>query len=188
MATGRMMAALVLAGLSAAVQSERADYAVVADYVGVPEALLYAMALAESGRQHNREFVPWPWTLNIEGEAQFYPDRETMFSALMAALRAKQLRVDVGPLQVNWYWHYERLQSPWRITDPVVNLKVAAQILKQHYQRSGDWLIAAGHYHRPSEATPADLARAQGYRERVSALLDPSWSRVQPQGAPDATP
>ncbi len=167
----RVVAALVLVFASLAVQAQRAVYDEVAAYVGVPADLLYAMAQAESGRRVNEHIEPWPWTLNIEGEAQFYPDREAMFAALMAALRADKLRVDVGPLQVNWYWQFDRLLSPWRITDPVVNAKVGAEILKSHYARSGDWPTAVGHYHRPSEATARDRLIADAYRERVSWML-----------------
>jgi hypothetical protein len=164
-----------------AAQGQRAFYREVADYVGVPADLFYAMALAESGRVRDRTFAPWPWTLNIEGEAQFHPDRESMFAALMEALRADRLRVDVGPLQVNWYWQFDRLQSPWRITDPAVGAKIGAEILKQQYRRSGDWATAVGHYHRPGDATPADRALAARYRERV-------WQLLEREHAPAAPP
>ncbi len=80
------------------------------------------------------------------------------------------MSVDVGPLQLNWYWQFERIDSPWRITDPVVNAKLAAAFLKEHYEGSGDGWLAVGHYHRPSEATAADRAIAEAYRGRVRAL------------------
>jgi len=167
------MPALVagLLGLAATIASaDRAGYDAVADYVGVPKDIFYAMALAESGRERDGQFAPWPWTLNIAGDAHFYPDRDAMFAALMAALQNGQLRVDVGPLQLNWYWQFERIDSPWRLTDPVVNAKLAAAFLKEHFERSGDWWLAVGHYHRPSETTVVDRATAAAYRERVRSL------------------
>jgi hypothetical protein len=33
----------------------------------VPAALLYAVALQESGMRWSGRFVPWPWTLNVAG-------------------------------------------------------------------------------------------------------------------------
>ena len=160
----------VLGLVATLAMADREHYDVVADYAGVPRDILYAMALAESGRVRDGHFAPWPWTLNIEGDAHFYPDRAAMFVALMTALQHRQLRVDVGPLQLNWYWQFERIGSPWRLTDPMVNAKLAAAFLKERFERSGDWWLAVGHYHRPSETTEVDRAAAEAYRDRVRAL------------------
>tara|TARA_R110002094_G_scaffold42357_3_gene54630 strand:+ start:5131 stop:5697 length:567 start_codon:yes stop_codon:yes gene_type:complete len=150
--------------------ADRAPYDTAADYIGVPRDIFYAMALAESGRVRNGQFAPWPWTLNIAGEAHFYTHRDAMFAALMAALQHNSRRVDVGPLQLNWHWQFAQIDSPWRLTDPVVNAKLAAAFLKERYALSGDWWIAVGHYHRPRETTDEDRATAAAYRERVRAL------------------
>tara|TARA_R110002110_G_scaffold415854_1_gene658289 strand:+ start:24369 stop:24902 length:534 start_codon:yes stop_codon:yes gene_type:complete len=141
-------------------------YDEVSDYVGVPAAILYAMSLAESGQLRDGTFAPWPWTLNIAGEAQRYPNREAMFEGLMSALGSGEMMIDVGPMQVNWYWQFNTLGSPWRITDPAVNIKIGAQILKIHYDRSGDWWDAVGRYHRPADR-PKDQLIADKYRQRV---------------------
>ena len=141
-------------------------YGEVSDYVGVPASILYAMALAESGQLRDGTFAPWPWTLNIAGKAQRYPNREAMFKGLMTALGAGEMMVDVGPMQVNWYWQFSSLGSPWRITDPAVNIKIGAQILKTHYDRSEDWWDAVGRYHRPAGG-PKDQRIAEKYRQRV---------------------
>ena len=162
----------VLAFAPACISATHSPYDEVADYVGVPRDILYAMALAESGRVRDGDFRPWPWTLNIAGQARFYADREAMFAALMTALQNHQLRVDVGPLQLNWYWQYPRIASPWRLTDPLVNAKIAASLLRKHYETSNDWWLAVGHYHRPRETTAADRRRAAAYRQRVRELRD----------------
>jgi hypothetical protein len=141
-------------------------YREVAGYAGVPAAILYAMAQAESGQLTDGRVRPWPWTLNIAGTPKRYPDRDALFRGLMAALGSGERMIDIGPMQVNWYWHFDRLGSPWRITDPAVNLKIAAQILKTHYARSGDWWDAVGRYHRPAES-PRDRRIAARYRQRV---------------------
>ncbi|MFV0476969.1 MAG: lytic transglycosylase domain-containing protein [Parahaliea sp.] len=158
----------------------RALYKDIATYVGVRADVLYAIALAESGRRHADTFAPWPWTLNIEGEARYYDDREAMFKALMQALGEGKLRVDVGPMQVNWYWQQAQVSSPWRLTDPGTNLKLAAQILKQQYQRSGDWRTAAGHYHRPFDNSTEGQALAEQYRQRVWRFLEQEAVRETP--------
>ncbi len=156
---------------SSSAQALEPLYEEVAAYVGVPPRLLYAMSKAESGLLKDNRFAPWPWTLNVAGEARRYEGREAMFDGLMAALGTGEMLIDVGPLQVNWYWQFEALGSPWRITDPAVSIKIAAQILKRHYERSGDWWEAVGRYHRPADS-PQDRLIADEYRQRVRLLYD----------------
>lgn len=175
---GQAMVVLLVA-LLAHVSVAAADKAMVEDvaqYVGVPSSVLYAMALTESGVTRQGERIPWPWTLNIEGEAYRYETRQAMFEGLMAALQAGRTRVDIGPMQVNWFWHYDIAGSPWTITDPVVNLKIGAGILKGHYLDTGDWWSAVGRYHRPAQ-TPKHQAAAQRYAGRVRKAMAASLAR-----------
>lgn len=141
-------------------------YEEVADYVGVPSRILFAMSQAESGQYENGRTTPWPWTLNVAGTARRFRDRESLFDGLMAALGTGEMMIDVGPMQVNWYWQFDVMGSPWRITDPAVNIKIAAQIFKTHYERSGDWWEAVGRYHRPADGVK-DRLIAEVYRQRV---------------------
>jgi len=149
----------------------------VAAYVGVPAPLLYAMSQAESGMFKEGAFAPWPWTLNVAGEARRFDDRQAMFEGLMTALGTGEMMIDVGPMQVNWYWQFGELGSPWRITDPAVNIKIGAQILKTHYDRSGDWWEAVGRYHRPADG-PNDRLIADKYRQRVKHF----YQKFLPEG------
>lgn len=161
-------------------QAEAAEYEeddirrlvdVVAAYEGVPADVLYAMALAESGQRIRGNTVPWPWSLNVVGEPRRFDTRDAMFEDLMAILGEGHLRVDIGLMQINWYWQFERLSSPWRITEPAHNLKVAAQILADQYQIHGSWREAVGLYHRPAEGDEHRAAAAR-YQERVYRFLD----------------
>ena len=149
-----------------AVKAVEPLYSEVAEYVGVPATILYAMSQAESGQLKDGRFAPWPWTLDVAGTAKRYEDRLSMFDGLMAALGSGEMMIDVGPMQINWYWQYSVMGSPWRITDPAVNIKLGAEILKTHFERSGDWWEAVGRYHRPA-ARPQDLMIAEKYRQRV---------------------
>jgi soluble lytic murein transglycosylase-like protein len=162
----RALALVAMMMSPVAVTATEPLYGAVADYVGVPAPILYAMSQAESGQLKDGRFEPWPWTLNVAGTAKRYADRQAMFEGLMAALGAGQMMIDVGPMQLNWYWQYHVMGSPWRITDPAVNLKIGAEILKTHYMRCGDWWEAVGRYHRPADG-PHDRLIADKYRGRV---------------------
>ena len=162
----RALVVLMTLASPVSLQAVEPIYHDVAGYVGVPAPILYAMAQAESGQLHKGTFSPWPWTLNVAGQAKRYEDRQAMFEGLMAALGTGQMMIDVGPMQVNWYWQFNALGSPWRITDPAVNLKIGAQILQTQYHRCRDWWEAVGRYHRPADG-PQDRIIAEQYRQRV---------------------
>ena len=144
------------------------DWSAVSRYCGVPAKILYAVALQESGRMQAGQFKPYPWTLNIAGRGVYYPSREAMFSALMTALQSDTLSVDIGPMQMNWKWHSERIGSPWLATDPINNARLGCGLLQDLYAQSGDWDQAVARYH---SATPT---RGQHYLQGVKR----QWSKL----------
>ncbi|MDN5869210.1 MAG: lytic transglycosylase domain-containing protein [Nitrococcus sp.] len=138
---------------------------------GIPSALFYAIALAESGKHIERLHAarPWPWTLNIHGEGRYYPSREKALEAVHRALGNGRLSVDIGLMQVNWQYHAAALRTVDSAIDPYHNLDVAAEILAECYSSRGDWWAAVGCYHAPGDAD-----RAARYRDRVQRI----WSRI----------
>jgi len=168
---GKALAVVLTAylAMSAPVLAETgipAAYLDVASYVGVPAKILYAVALRESGRTAGGKHEPWPWTLNIAGKGVYYESRLDMFNALMSSLQSGITSIDIGPMQTNWKWQFDRIISPWQITDPTYNTKIGAEILFDHYKKTGDWWVAVGKYHRGSEK-PKDLQIAKEYAGRV---------------------
>ena len=141
-------------------------YSMVAREAGVPPAVLYGVALQESSLLFSlageRRSLPWPWTLNVAGSPARLATRSQAEERLRAALRSGIRNVDVGPMQVNWRYHEERLGSVRRALDPFWNLRVGAELLRTHYAASRDWHVAVGHYHAPS-----NFRRAARYAELV---------------------
>ncbi len=47
-------------------------YRLVAEAHGIPSAVFYAVAMAESGKRIEplRAVRPWPWTLNVQGDGR----------------------------------------------------------------------------------------------------------------------
>ena len=144
-------------------------YRSVAGERGVPAALLYAVALAESGTRVDAVLHPWPWTLNVAGEGRIFASRAAAWHDLRDALAAGERSIDIGVMQVNWRYHQQALQDPWQALDPYYNLRVAAAILVDCYELRRDWWDAVGCYHAP-RATE----RAARYRDRVRA----HWRRL----------
>lgn len=144
-------------------------------YCGVPVGLLYAVTRTESGRWVNGQVEPWPWTLNVDGEGHYFETREEQYAALMVALQSGQ-GVDVGPMQLNWRWQFERLDSPWLSTDPVVNVLTGCRLLRELYEHpnsQGSWHWAVGKYHRRSTKAH-HVAAANRYADQVFRIWD-AW-------------
>jgi len=138
----------------------------------IPAAILYAVALAESGKPIPELWArrPWPWTLNVAGEGRYFPTRLAAWRVLDATLAAGETRIDIGLMQVNWHFHRQRLGNTWLALQPEHNLSVAAEILKRCYAERRDWWNSIGCYHAPNNAT-----RAMRYTERVRA----AWRSVK---------
>lgn len=61
-------------------------YQLAAHRADVPAAVLYAVALQESGAMLRGRLVPWPWTLNVAGSPQRYATRAEACAGLHRAL------------------------------------------------------------------------------------------------------
>ncbi len=125
--------------------------------------MLQAIAFAESGRTNDHGLIePWPWALNIEGQA-FFPTSQEEAMTLLSAHQDRS--VDVGLLQINIRWHGHRFDDPNSLLDPVINLEIGAAILKEALASApGDLTAGIGRYHS------SDPERARSYARTVLAF------------------
>jgi hypothetical protein len=133
----------------------------------VPGRLMAAIGLVETGRQDSGTGVwhPWPWAINAEGTG-FYFNSKSEAVAAVRTLQANGVRsIDVGCMQVNLVQHPDAFATLEEAFDPKRNAIYAGRFLTRLFQRSGDWMVAAGWYH----STTADLAAE--YARKVSAVL-----------------
>ncbi|GAB6053463.1 hypothetical protein JCM17960_22830 [Magnetospira thiophila] len=155
---------------------------------GVPEHLLTAISLVESGRSRDNgtATTAWPWTINAAGKGYFLPSKAAAI-AKVRALREEGIEsIDVGCMQVNLMYHSEAFKSLEEAFDPAANVAYAAKFLGQLKDRSQSWVEAAGDYHsaRWQRGTPYrtkvletwnDLhGGEQGVTETVMALPTPT--------------
>lgn len=139
----------------------------------VPADLLYAITLTESNLKTNKgRILPWPWSVNHRGTPYRFATREDMHRFCQSLLNKGDLLFDVGGAQVNWYWHSKRFKSLWDATDPLTNLRSAGEYLRESYISSGDWWVAVGKYHNPS-----DENKASEYRLKVKGI----WREIKKQ-------
>lgn len=131
--------------------------------VGVHPAVLWRLALVESGRGS----APWPWTLNVQGRSVYLPHREDACEYAQRLLRSGVSRFDVGVMQVHWHYHRGRFNDDiCAAFDPARNIEVGATILREHWDRTGSANASIARYHS------GDPTRGAAYRARVLAQPD----------------
>ncbi|HWV14884.1 MAG TPA: hypothetical protein VN030_05575 [Cellvibrio sp.] len=152
-------------------------YELIADHYGLPREVFFSIAMVESGKleigkNRDRRFLPWPWTLNIDKKPYYFDTREEAEAALMQALVKAEKegrigKVAVGLGQIYMPAHINQFVSPLQALDPSINLNYAAKLLVEHYiwtikRGKPDWWIAVGRYHSPGNENAA-----KNYRELV---------------------
>ncbi len=142
---------------------------------GIPRRLLWAIALAESGRwdEDRRASFAWPWTVTAEGEGRFYASKGEAVAAVKALMARDVTNIDVGCMQINLYYHGGAFRNPEEALDPGTNVAYAARFLKGLFGAARSWPTAAAHYHstNPEKNTP--------YRKKVMRL----WNEERRQAA-----
>ncbi|MNR31318.1 hypothetical protein D3C85_1488230 [compost metagenome] len=109
--------------------------------------------------------------MNVAGTSRRFPSRDAACAALQLELTHQDpKRIDVGLGQTNLGYHPHRYPSACDALDPRANLAVTAELLREHYADTGDWIVAAGRYHRPAGGAPAARYRTQFSRH---------WQRIQ---------
>ncbi len=143
---------------------------------GIPDRLLLAISLVESGRwdSDRRASFAWPWTVTAEGEGRYLPSKAAAV-AEVKRLQASGIRnIDVGCMQVNLQAHPDAFSSLEEAFDPAQNVAYAARFLRGLYDSTGNWPTAGAYYHSqtPSLAAP------------YKAKLISTWEQVR-RGADD---
>lgn len=127
-------------------------YQHVAKIKRVPAAVLYAVALQESQMRFGKNALPYPWTLNIQGVPKRFDSYRAAVAALVECLRMGILLVDIGLLQICWLYHHIKLRNPARALDPYPNMEVGAELLQNHFKKTGNWFRAVANYHNADPA------------------------------------
>lgn len=128
--------------------------------LGIPDGILQAIALVESGRGG----VAWPWTINAAGEPHYLPDRGEAERVLAQAVETHGGSVAIGCMQIYLSWHAERFRDLSHVLDPAANVAYAGKYLLLLRARHGSWAAAVRHYHG------ADAGAQRRYLCRVLTL------------------
>ncbi|MEO1089111.1 MAG: hypothetical protein AAFX81_00640 [Pseudomonadota bacterium] len=115
----------------------------------LPEGLMRAMALVESGHVEpgGARAVPWPWTINSPA-GSFYLSSRAEAVAKVEELQAQGVsNIDVGCMQVSLLYHPRAFESLDQAFDPATNVAYAAGFLSALKAEGASVFGAVGRYH-----------------------------------------
>jgi Transglycosylase SLT domain len=115
----------------------------VSETEGVPLGLLYAIALTETGIGG----LLSPYALNIEGVPIVHDAKEEAMAAFSTARKRDTKMIDIGCMQINYFYHHAGFASDEAMFDPKQNITYAAKFLKSLKRQSGSWTVAVARYH-----------------------------------------
>ena len=127
---------------------------------GVPDRLMQAIGVVESGRADERGGVTaWPWTINVEGVGYVFETKQEAIAAVNEHRARGARSIDVGCMQVNLLHHSDAFGSLEQAFDPGANSRYAAQFLQNLLAQTGSWPRAAAGYHSLTPDIGADYGR-----------------------------
>ena len=135
---------------------------------GVPLDVLRAISLTETGRKGADGFLPWPWTVNMEGAGKWFDTPEAAQAYVDRHFARGARSFDVGCFQINYRWHGKAFESIEEMFEPIANARYAAHFLGELYDELGDWSRAAGAYH---SRTPKYARKYKARFDRIRARL-----------------
>ncbi len=114
----------------------------------IPKDILTAVALTETGVMQKGRLEPYPWAINVDGKGFLFSTKQKAIDAVNAYLKQGKTSIDIGCMQLNWYWHGQKFgHSVEKAFDPQMNITIGAQYIKEHYQTYKNWDKAVARYH-----------------------------------------
>jgi hypothetical protein len=140
----------------------------------LPRAVLFSVAMVESGRFNaaTRKTRPWPWTINAEGQSYYFKTKRDAIAAAHRLRKEGVRSMDVGCMQINLRYHPDAFTDLDAAFDPIINVAYAAEFLKRLHTRTDSWPEAIAAYHSQSKT------RSQPYFARVIDVWTDQHTRI----------
>lgn len=144
-----------------------------AAHYGVPLGVLYAVGMTETGRRGSLQ----PYAMNIAGRPFFADSVDEALAEFRAARRQGVELIDLGCMQINYYYHGEQFRSVRAMFDPATNVAYAAEFLQRLRKREGSWTMAVARYHAGPDNNPAQKRYVCAVISNMVASGFGSWTR-----------
>lgn len=139
----------------------------------IPVAVLYAVALTETGQRGALH----AYAMNVHGRPAFNATREDALATFDAARRRGERLIDMGCMQINYRWHGRQFASVGEMLDPARNVDYAARFLKSLRRSEGSWTAAVARYHAGPGNPPAQRTYVCAVIRNMVASGFGAWTR-----------
>ncbi len=116
----------------------------------VPLGILFAVGLTETGMGGTLH----AYALNLEGTTVYSLNKEQAIERFISAKAAGMKMIDVGCMQLNYYFHGDRFSSIADMLEPHRNVDYAARFLSELRAREGSWTMAVARYNAGKNNNP----------------------------------
>ena len=117
----------------------------------IPLGILFAVGLTETGINGHLHAN----ALNLQGDTVYSLDKQQAMQRFRAAKASGMRLIDIGCMQLNYFYHGDRFSSVEEMFDPHKNVDYAARFLKELKQSEGSWTLAVGRYNAGRNNDPA---------------------------------
>jgi soluble lytic murein transglycosylase-like protein len=138
----------------------------------IPLGILYAVGLTETGGGGHLH----AYALNLQGDAVYSLNKQQAIARFHAAWAAGVRLIDVGCMQLNYYYHGKNFSSVEEMMDPQKNVDYAARFLKELKQSEGVWTIAVARYNAGKNNDPAQKRYVCKVLDRLVGSGFGSWT------------
>ena len=118
---------------------------------GIPLGILFAVGLTETGIGGHLH----AYALNLQGDNVYSLNKQQAMQRFQAAKASGMRLIDIGCMQLNYFYHGDRFSSVEEMFDPHKNVDYAARFLKELKQNEGSWTLAVGRYNAGKNNDPA---------------------------------
>jgi soluble lytic murein transglycosylase-like protein len=117
----------------------------------IPLGILFAAGLTETGIGGHLH----AYALNLQGDTVYSLNKQRAMQRFQTAKASGMKWIDVGCMQLNWFYHGDRFSSVEEMFDPHKNVDYAARFLKELKQSERSWTLAVGRYNAGKNNDPA---------------------------------
>ncbi|MGB0697534.1 MAG: transglycosylase SLT domain-containing protein [Rhodospirillaceae bacterium] len=142
---------------------------------GLPERLLTAISLVESGRYDKAlgARIAWPWTVMAEGRGRYFRTKAEALNEVLALKKRGIRNIDVGCMQVNLHFHGSKFRSLEAALDPASNVAYAVDFLTRLHRETGSWAKAVTRYH----------SKTPEFAGRYAGRIAKAWQEIAKTGS-----
>lgn len=149
---------ILMAFLSFAIRAQVPPfYQNLSKQTNVPVEVLFALASTETDTLlDNGKILPWPYSINLNGTSEYFATSAGMLARARELIGQHIIHFDCGLFQVNWKWNGRyRAKNISEACLPKSNGRIASDIIKEYFAKTGSWVESAGKYHNPSNKNGA---------------------------------